>query len=183
MSTDLSMSDEHLVGEASAARQWETDIEHIFKQHLTTLYIQKWKIVEQINEWSTTLMHQIQEHVTAQRNLLEQVCEKKASDINTLRDRVLEKAVIHDQKNETKKIKHLLSRCTNLKYELGTLAYIERPIGSIQLIKEEQLMQQNQTESNENKTEDELIKNHDSGVVNITETNESPSSLYTEPRK
>jgi hypothetical protein len=184
MSIDFSMSDEHL----SLIRQSETHIEHVFKQHLSTLLNQKWKIIDQISEWSTTLIRQIQEHVTTQRDLLEQVYEKKVSDLNTMRDRFLKHALVYEQKNETKKIKLLLKRCDTLKYDLATLGYLERPIASIQLVTEEQSMEQNQNECSEHKTEDEqsrneLPKDHVNNTEPIESSSPKPALINTEPIK
>jgi hypothetical protein len=175
------MSDEHLFGGISGLSQSEAEIRHIFNRYVSTLFSTKWKISDEITDWSKKLINQIQEHVTQQKDLLEQMYTNKVSLLNTMRDKVLEHLVIYEQKKDTEKINKLLNQCNTLKVELAMLMYVERPIVSIQVITEEQLTQQNQDECNVHKTEDEqspkqLIKDHDNDIINNTNTNETSSS-------
>jgi hypothetical protein len=175
------MSDEGLFDGSSGLKQSEADIRHIFTRHINTLFTTKWKILDQMTEWSNMLINQIQEYVTQQRNLLEQEYANKVSRLNTIRDQIVEQALICEQKNDTEQIHYLINQCNTLKVELAMLVYIERPIPSIQLITEEQLTQQNGNECNEQKTEDEqsqkkLIEDHDNDISNNTDANETSSS-------
>jgi len=149
------MSDEDLFGGISGLKQSEAEIRHIFSRHINTLFAAKWKIADEITDWSKKLINQIQEYVTQQRELLEQEYTKKVSRLNTIRDLILEKTLIYEEKNETEQINQLINQCHILKIDLAMLVYIERPIPSIQLIIEEQLTQQSEDECNENKIEDE----------------------------
>jgi hypothetical protein len=161
------MSEEHLfIGISS-----ETEIHHIFDHYTSMLCTTKWKIVDEITEWSKTLVNQIQEHVTQQRNLLEEEYAKKVSNLNTLRDQFIERALIYEEKKDTEQINLLLNQCNTLKVELAALIYVDRPIPSIQLIIEEQMTKQTGDECNVHKTEDEkLIEDHNN------DANESSST-------
>ncbi len=168
---DFLMSDEDLFGSISGLKQSEAEIRHIFSRHINTLFAAKWKIADEITDWSKKLINQIQEYVTQQRELLEQEYTKKVSRLNTVRDLILEQTLIYEQKNDTEQITQLLNQCNTLKIDLAMLVYIERPIPSIQLILEEQLTQQIGDESNENKNEDEQSQKK------LTEDNTNESSL------
>ncbi len=184
------MSDEYLFGETSGLKQSEIEIRHIFSHHVKTLNSQKWKIVDQISEWSQTLISQIQHHVSVQRQLLDQVYEKKVSYLNTICDRFLEQAVLYEQKKDIEQLNQLINQCNTLKFELAMVGCIDRPIASIQLITEEQLPQTDRDECNVNKTEEEesqrkLIENYDNDMISNYDANSPPKliSVNTEPTK
>ncbi|CAF3773402.1 unnamed protein product [Rotaria sordida] len=155
----------------------EAEIRHLFNHHISILCNQKWKIIDEITKWSTTLISQIQEHVTQQRKFLDQVYEKKVFCLNTIRDRILKQALIYEQKEDNEQVNQWLNQCNTLKLELATLNYINRPISTIQLVAEEQSIQPNTDEQNEQKTEVEqspieLIDNNEKNIINNTDTNE-----------
>ncbi|CAF3723256.1 unnamed protein product [Rotaria sordida] len=156
----------------------EAEIRHLFNHHMSMLCNQKWKIIDEITKWSTTLISQIQEHVTQQRKFLDQVYEKKVFCLNTIRDRILKQALIYEQKEDNEQVNQWLNQCNTLKLELATLNYINRPISTIQLVAEEQSIQPNtDDEQNEQKTEVEqspieLIDNNEKNIINNTDTNE-----------
>ncbi|CAF0988937.1 unnamed protein product [Rotaria sp. Silwood1] len=156
----------------------ETEIRHSFSHHIGRLCNQKWKIVDEITKWSSTLMSQIQEYVTQQRKLLEEVYEKKVCYLHIIRDRIVEQALIYEQKQDNEQINQLLSQLNTLKFELATLTYINRPIATIQLVTEEQLIQPNVDEHNEYKTEDEQspkkeFNDDKKTMINNTDVNEN----------
>ncbi len=171
------MSDEYLFGETSGLKQSEIEIRHIFSHHVKTLNSQKWKIVDQISEWSQTLISQIQHHVSVQRQLLDQVYEKKVSYLNTICDRFLEQAVLYEQKKDIEQLNQLINQCNTLKFELAMVGCIDRPIASIQLITEEQLPQTDRDECNVNKTEEEEDKNHDNDMISNYDANSPPKLI------
>jgi hypothetical protein len=175
------MADLPLCGEISVTTQSETDIRHFFSCQVKVLFIQKWKIADAISEWSKWLAQKIHEYASEQRKLLDEEYEKKVLRLNIIRDQVLERALLYEQKKETEQIRQLLDQCSNLKIELATLVYIERPISSIQLIVEGQPLQKNQNECNIQKTDNEQIEDHNNDKMNRIDTNinSSPDLTFT----
>jgi ribosomal protein S17E len=172
------MSAEHLFGDISGLKQSETDIRHIFNRYITTLFNTKWKISDEMTEWSKKLINQIQEYVAQQKELLEQEYAKKVICLNTLRDQVVEQALQYEEKKDTEHIKELINQCNTLKVELPMLVYVDRPIPSIQLISDEQMVQQSDNECTVQKIEDEqspkeLIENHNHDTISNSSTNEN----------
>ena len=146
--------------------QSEIEIRHFFKHLISTLCNQKWKIIEQITDWSKTLIHQIQEHVNDQRKLLERVYEQKVSYFDSVRDQFLQRALVFEQQHDTEQMQQLINQCNALKSDIAFLVYTERPITSIQLVTEEQLLQtciEQKTIDKESQTEN---LNTNSGLVN-----------------
>lgn len=166
------MTDEHLFDGILGLKQSDSYVHHIFHQYIQTLFMKKWQIVDAINDWSKTVMNQVQDHVTQQKKLVEEEYMKKVNNLNVIRDRVLEQISNYEQEKNIEQINQLISKCDTLKMELVTLVYMERPIMSIQIVTEEQLTQQITNESSVNKTIDD-----DQTPKNNTITNEiSPSS-------
>jgi hypothetical protein len=87
----------------------------MFNHYINTLFATKWKISDEITDWSKKLINQIQDHVIQQRNLLKQAYTNKVSLLNTIRDQVLEQALIYEQRKDTEQINQLLDQCTTLK--------------------------------------------------------------------
>ncbi|CAF2829298.1 unnamed protein product [Rotaria sp. Silwood2] len=178
------MLDQAFCDETLDMKPLETEIRHSFSHHIIMLCNQKWKIVEEITKWGTTLISQIQEYVTQQRKLLDEIYEKKVLYLDTIRDRILEQTLIYEQKTDNEEINQWLNQLNTLKVELATLAYINRPISTIQLVTEEQSMQPNVDEYNEYKTQDEqssekIIDNNEKNIINNTDTIENKPSKVT----
>ncbi|CAF0841594.1 unnamed protein product [Adineta ricciae] len=132
-----------------------------------------WKIIEQITDWSKTLIHQIQEHVNDQRKLLERVYEQKVSYFDSIRDQFLQRALVFEQQHDTAQMQQLINQCNALKSDIAFLVYNERPITSIQLVTEEQLLQtciEQKTADKESQTEN---PNTNLGLVNAEQDTRS----------
>jgi hypothetical protein len=178
------MSAEHPFDDISGLKQSEADIRHIFNRYITTLFNTKWKISNEMTEWSKKLINQIQEYVAQQKELLEQEYAKKVTCLNTLRDQVLEQALQYGEKKDTEHIKELINQCNALKVELPMLVYVDRPIPSIKLISDEQMVQQSDNEFTVQKIEDEqspneLIERYENDTVISLHTAESSPSIIT----
>ncbi|CAF1326690.1 unnamed protein product [Adineta steineri] len=175
------MSEFYLFGRPSELKQSEQEIRHVFRHLVTTLYSQKWKIVDQITDWSATLIRQIQEHVDDQRKLLDQIYEQKVSYLDTVRDQFLKQVLVYDEKNDIQQIHQLIKQCNNLKFEVAMLVYVERPIVSIQLMAEELSPQVYQHESiEEEQSQIKLIENNNNDIN--TNNNNSDEQTSSSPK-
>ncbi|UJR21008.1 hypothetical protein I4U23_024108 [Adineta vaga] len=170
--------------QTSELSQSEIEIRHFFKHLITTLCQQKWKIIDQISEWSKTLIRQIQDHVNDQRTHLEQVYEHKVSYLDSIRDQFLSRALIFEQHNDTEQMQQLINQCNTLKSDIALLVYIERPITSIQLLTEEHLLQSYQQPCIERRTVDEECQTENtdfnSKLINTISVTQSPPVTQSE---
>jgi hypothetical protein len=167
------MAEEYSFGDISGLKQSETDIRHIFNRYIKTLFDTKWKISDEMTEWSKKLINQIQEYVNQQKELLEQEYAKKVTCLNTLRDQVIEQASKYEEIKDTEQINELIKQCNTIKIELAMLVYIDRPISSIQLITERQLVQQNDNQCTVQTTDEVVTENHNHETISNPSTNEN----------
>ena len=178
------MSDKYFFGKTRIISQVEREIRHLFDHHVNTLFQQKWTIIDQITQWSNTLIRHIQEHVNEQRKCLDQVYETKLLNLNVLRDRFIEQSLFCEQKQEIEQVRQNLNQCNTLKFELATLIYLNRPIQTIQLVLDKQSIKPNQymTQSSDKQTGKQLIEHHENGSIYDVNKNASPS-INREPTK
>lgn len=180
------MSEQSSLNGTSQIKSLELEIRHLFHHHATVLCSEKWKLSEEMSQWGSKLISQIQEHVQQQKELLESTYQQRKFYLEALCIRFLEQTQIYEQKQEFEQIDYWINKCNSLKFELARLAYIDRPISTIQLMTEGPLIQTNREQCiEEKKSEDEqspekqghACENNKISNTDTTET-ESLKSTY-----
>ena len=118
--------------------QSETEIRNIFERHMRTLLDFKRKMINEITEWETNLIRQIQQNVINQKNFLENEYKLQLQDLEIKCQEFLDTALIYEEKKNRDEVRRLIEQCHIYKIELGTFEYPEKLIPFIELSKNKQ---------------------------------------------
>jgi hypothetical protein len=132
------MSNYKLIYPSLRTCQSETEICNLFERHARTLLDEKRRMINEIIEWETNLIRQIQENVNQQKNRLEEDYKNQLEYLQIKRQEFLDTALIYEERRDREEVRQLLEQCHALKYQLGLFEYLEKPTLFIQVQKEKQ---------------------------------------------
>jgi hypothetical protein len=110
-----------------------SEIYAIFRRHTDSLFDQKKKAWQAIDEWSTGLIKQIRDHVSEQNRLLNQAYDDQKKYLDDMREHFVA-SFIYKNKDDIEEIDRLLEKCRNLDVELASLDFYSRNTDFIQIV-------------------------------------------------
>jgi hypothetical protein len=116
----------------------------IFGTYLSSLSNQEAKARQALDDWSTALYRQIQDHVSQQRQLILKTYQIQREGLENMRQQFVDATIIYERSKKTEEIDRLLEKCKNLKVDLVKFGFYSRSTEFIQVtpVKLPELMDQ-----------------------------------------
>jgi hypothetical protein len=135
-----------------------SEIYSIFRHHQNSLFDQRQKANQAIDEWSSGLAQQIKDHAFEQKRLVDQAYENQRKYLDDMRENFVATKLIYDRNNDNKEIDRLLDKCRSLKGELVELNFDPREKDFIRVTPIELSERMDQQEFSSNKTENDKFE-------------------------
>ena len=156
------------------------DIRKIFDGYGKKLLEQKEQMTKKINVWRNKCFREIDEHVTEEKQRLEQEYNRQKDLLDQQRQKFTKEASSQEKKKDKEHIRHLIDQCKDLKFQLAAFKCIKREVEFIQLMVEDQQTQTNQNKRSTNETDEKQSPEtpttyHENTINNETEKGNSSS--------
>ena len=157
----------------------------LFNDFSKELYTQRCNMAQEIADWATTLIRQIEDHAREQTRFLDQEYQKQEDYLHSMRMQLHNANNSYGQRDDDEQIRQLVEQCKSVKMELVALEYAERAIPFVQFLTEEQAARKKRNEKSvqrvaDNKPENKLGGNYGSASANSSDPHEnSPSNTIS----
>ena len=123
-----------MLGFSIGASPAERKLNELFDDYQKVLNNQRIKSIGRISEWEQKTVHNITQHASDQKNLLEQQYNAQLRSIKETKKTYFSMIDEHEYIRDEQAVHSLLDQCTMLKFELAQIEYHPRSIDFIQLV-------------------------------------------------
>ncbi|CAM4874250.1 unnamed protein product [Rotaria socialis] len=151
------------------SRVTTSNIYDIFRSHWSSLYNQRQKAEQAIDEWKLALINEINEYAQRQKGLVQKAYCDQQKYFDTQREEFIETFLIYERKGDTEEMNRLLEKCKNIAGELVKLSFQSKDTQFIVVT----LLESNSSTYNEDRKQSE-IENDNNRNLSIQRTEGGP---------
>ncbi|CAF1144391.1 unnamed protein product [Rotaria magnacalcarata] len=100
-----------------------SNIYDIFRSHWSSLYKQREKAEQEIDEWKIALINEINDYARRQKDLVQKTYYDQQKYFDTQREEFVETFLIYERKRDTEEMNRLVEKCKNMAGELVKLSF------------------------------------------------------------